>query len=169
MIRGLSGSLRGVGAFVLAGAFFTGAAVAASAQAAQTFNVQLSNFVIAGAPAQIRAGTPIVFNVTAMGFPHNLAIDGNGVDLDPTTPNIQNGTGTVTYPALQPGTYHLYCPVGMHRANGMDVTFTVVASLPTSGGAVRLPNTGGFGLPAGLALAGLGSAAAGVFLRRRAA
>jgi plastocyanin len=158
-----------VAAFVLAGALFTGAAVAASAQAAQTFSVQESNFRIDGAPTQVRAGAPIVFNVTAMGFPHNLAIDGNGVDLDPTTPNIQNASGTVSFPALQPGTYNLYCPVGTHRANGMEVHFTVVSTLPASGGAVRLPATGGFSLPAGLALAGLGCAAAGAFLRRRAA
>jgi plastocyanin len=166
MTRGWSGSLRGISALLLAGALFTGAAVTAFGQAAQTFNVRLSNFTIAGAPSQIRAGTPITFNASAMGFPHNLAIDGNGVELRPSTPNIMDGqSGTVTFPALQPGTYALYCPVGMHRANGMNVAFTVVA-------AGALPATGGFGgaaVPAGLALAGLVSAAAGVYLRRRPA
>ena len=162
---GWSGALRTCSALWLAGALLSGAELVARAQAAQTFNVTESNFVISGAPSQVRAGAPLVFNVTSSGFPHNLAIDGNGVDLDPTTPNIQNGTGTVTYPALQPGTYHLYCPVGQHRANGMDVTFTVVA------GAAALPRTGGSAMPFGvaaLAAAGAASGLAGVALRRRA-
>jgi len=162
---GWSGALRTFSALSLAGALLGGAELVARAQAAQTFNVTESNFVISGAPSQVRAGAPLVFNVTASGFPHNLAIDGNGVDLDPTTPNIQNGTGTVTYQALQPGTYHLYCPVGQHRANGMDVTFTVVA------GAAALPRTGGSAMPFGvaaLAASGAVSGLAGVALRRRA-
>lgn len=167
--RGWSGSVRGMTAFVLAGGLLVGGALTAFAQAAQTANVQLSNFVIAGAPAQVRAGAPITFNVTASGFPHNLAIDGNGVNIPAPGPNLMDGqSGTITFAALQPGTYNLYCPVGMHRANGMQVTMTVAAALPASGGAVRLPATGGFPLPAGLTLAGLASAAAGLFLRRRA-
>lgn len=172
MIRGssrlLNGSLKAVSAFCLSGVLLGGAAVTALAQAAQAFNVHLMNFVIQGAPAQVRAGVPLVFNVTAEGFPHNLAIDGNGVDLRPSIPNIQNGTGTITFPALQPGTYHLYCPVGQHRANGMDVTFTVVAGA-TAAGPTRLPATGGAALPAGLGALGLVSGAAGVWLRRRPA
>ena len=79
MTRRWSGSLRGVSAFLLAGALFTGAAVTAFAQAAQVFTVRLSNFTIAGAPAQVRAGAPITFNATASGLPHNLAIEGSGV------------------------------------------------------------------------------------------
>jgi len=166
MTRGWSGSFRGLTAFLFAGALFTGAAAAAMAQAAQAFNVQLSNFMIAGAPAQVRAGAPITFNATANGLPHNLAIDGNGVDLRPSTPNLTDGqSGAITFAALQPGTYTLYCPVGMHRANGMQTTLTVVA-------ASNLPATGGLAgsaLPAGLALAGFASAGAGVLLRRRSA
>lgn len=164
MFRGITRSLKATSALLLSGALLTGAAAAAYAQATQTFSVHEMNFAIQGAPASVRAGTPLVFNVTAEGFPHNLAIDGNGVDLDPSTPNIQNGTGTVTLgPLTRPGTYHLYCPVGQHRANGMDVTFTVVA------GASALPRTGGAALPLGLGAAGLLSGAAGIFLRRRLA
>jgi plastocyanin len=145
---------------------FTGAAVTAFAQAAQTFNVQLSNFTIAGAPAQVRAGAPITFNATSSGLPHNLAIEGSGVMHPPSGPNLMDGqSGARTFPALQAGTYTLYCPVGMHRANGMQTTLTVVAAstLPVTGGAA------GAAIPVGLALAGLGSAAAGLFLRRRGA
>lgn len=169
--RGWSGSVRGLTAFVLAGGLLVGGAVTAFAQAAQTANVRLVNFAIEGAPAQVRAGAPITFNATSSGFPHNLAIDGNGVNIPAPGPNLMDGqSGSYTFAALQPGTYSLYCPVGMHRANGMQVTMTVVAAsaLPASSGAVRLPATGGLPLPAGLTLAGLASAAAGLFLRRRA-
>ena len=164
---GRFGSLQAISALLCSGALLTGAAATAYAQAAQTFSVHESNFVIQGAPSTVRAGAPISFNVTAEGNPHNLAIDGNGVNLTPSTPNIQNGTGTVSFSALQPGSYHLYCPVGQHRANGMDVAFTVVAgtaALPTSGGASGLPI-----VPLGLAGAALLSGAAGIFLRRRSA
>jgi plastocyanin len=160
-----SGSLRGVSAFLLAGALFTGAAITAFAQA-QSYNVTLRNFAIDGAPAQVRAGAPITFNATASGLPHNLAIEGSGVMIPAPGPNLTDGqSGAITFAALQPGTYTLYCPVGMHRANGMQTTMTVVAAstLPATGGAA------GAAVPAGLALAGLGSAAAGLFLRRRGA
>lgn len=166
-MRVWSGSSKAISAFLLSGSLLTGAAVSAYAQTAQTFSVREMNFAIQGAPATIRAGAPITFNVTAEGFPHNLAIDGNGVDMKPSNPNIQNGTGTVNFSALQPGTYHLYCPVGSHRQNGMDVTFTVVAgaaALPATGGAAGLPL-----LPLGLAGAGIVTAASGLLLRRRGA
>jgi plastocyanin len=148
---------------------FTGAAVTAFAQAAQVFSVRLSNFTIAGAPAQVRAGAPITFNASAMGLPHNLAIEGSAGTIPAPGPNLMDGqSGTITFAALQPGTYTLYCPVGMHRANGMQTTFTVVAAstLPATGGAAgaAVPV-----VPLGLALAGLGSAGAGLFLRRRGA
>src|SRR5204862_8320342 len=161
---GWSGALRTCSALWLAGALLSGAELVARAQAAQTFNVTESNFVISGAPSQVRAGAPLVFNVTSSGFPHNLAIDGNGVDLEPTTPNIQNGTGTVTFPALQPGTYHLYCPVGQHRANGMDVTFTVVAGAAAApaGRAAALPRTGARAMPLGAVAPAAAGAASGI-------
>jgi hypothetical protein len=165
--------LSAAAAFLLSGSLLTGAAGVVLAQA-QTFNVGLNGtirpFAIEGAPTQVRAGTPIVFNSRNVGpagdtsgpNTHNLAIDGNGVDLRPSTPNLTGGqTGMISFPALQPGTYKLYCPVGQHRANGMEVTFTVLAA--------GLPATGGYALPAGLAAAGLAAGAAGAILRRRAA
>ena len=155
-----SRSFKGLTAFFLSGALLAGAAASAYAQA-QSFNVREMNFRIDGVPATVRAGAPITFNVTAEGNPHNLAIDGNGVNIASPGPNISNASGTISFAALQPGSYKLFCPVGQHRANGMEVTLNVVA------GAATLPATGGAALPLGLAAAGLASGAAGLFLRRR--
>ena len=114
----------------------------------------------------MRAGAPLTFNASAMGLPHNLAIEGSGVMIPAPGPNLTDGqSGTINFAALQPGTYTLYCPVGMHRANGMQTTLTVVAASDAPGHRWR----DGAAVPAGLALAGLGSAAAGLFLRRRGA
>ena len=93
-----------------------------------------------------------------MGLPHNLAIEGSGVMLPAPGPNLMDGqSGAINFAALQPGTYTLYCPVGMHRANGMQTTLTVVAGpLPATGGAAAGRRPGGAG-PGGAG----GSAAAG--------
>ena len=163
-MRGMTGSsLKVAAVFLLSGSMLAGATVTAFGQ---TFNgVRLTNFAIAGAPTSVRAGSSLVFNASSEGFPHNLAIDGNGVDIRPTDPNLAAGaSGTITLTApSQPGSYMLYCPVGPHRAQGMVVPLTVVA------GAATLPVTGGFAVPAGLAAAGLAAGAAGIVLRRRSA
>ena len=174
-MRGWSGkSFKIAGAFLLSGSLLTGAAATAYAQA-QAFNVTLDGnvrpFAIGGAPATVRAGTPVTFNARNVGpagdtsapHTHNLAIEGPGGANRPSpVPNLTGGqTAAITFAALTPGSYVLYCPVGQHRANGMSVNFTVVA------GATALPATGGFAIPAGLAVAGLAAGAAGIVLRRR--
>jgi uncharacterized cupredoxin-like copper-binding protein len=57
--------------------------------------------------------------------PHALSIEGPGVDTV-STPVIQPGAAaeslTVT---LKTGTYELWCPVGSHRQQGMELTITV--------------------------------------------
>ncbi|CAA9280758.1 MAG: hypothetical protein AVDCRST_MAG77-3819 [uncultured Chloroflexi bacterium] len=173
-MRGWTGSsIKATAALLLSGSLLTGAAAVALAQS-QSFNVTLDGntipFTIGNAPTQVRAGAPLVFNMQNTGpagdtsprHTHTLAIDGNGVDLKPATTNLTGGqAGTISFPALQPGTYTLYCPVGQHRNNGMAVPLTVVA------GAAALPATGGFAVPAGLAAAGIAAGAAGALLRRR--
>lgn len=169
-MRGWSGSLKVAAAFLLSGSLLGGAAVVAYAQA-QTFNIVERNFAIEGAPASVRAGQQLRFNVTNPGPAgnHNLSIDGMGVAIASPDPNVGPGTSgviNITAPSA-PGTYNLYCPVGQHRANGMEVRLTVVAgaaTLPATGGPVGLPL-----LPLGLAGAGLAAGAAGIFLRRRGA
>jgi plastocyanin len=56
-------------------------------------------------------------------LPHDVAIEGNGVDVTGKTVN-QGGTSTVTA-NLKAGTYTFYCSVDSHRQAGMEGTLTV--------------------------------------------
>ena len=57
-------------------------------------------------------------------FPHNLTIEGPGVDKkkSPAMPGGQSGSLTV---ALQKGPYELWCSVDSHKDKGMDMKITV--------------------------------------------
>jgi plastocyanin len=55
--------------------------------------------------------------------PHNVSIEGRGVDEEGRTVE-QGGTSTVTA-ELQPGEYEFYCSVAGHREGGMEGTLTV--------------------------------------------
>lgn len=54
--------------------------------------------------------------------PHNVSIEGNGVDVEGET--FTGGTKTTTA-TLEPGTYTFYCSVPGHREAGMEGTLTV--------------------------------------------
>jgi plastocyanin len=56
--------------------------------------------------------------------PHNLAIEGNGVEAGPSDTIQGGGTAELTV-ELKPGTYTFYCEVPGHRAAGMEGTLTV--------------------------------------------
>ena len=56
-------------------------------------------------------------------IPHNVSIEGRGVDQEGRTVE-QGGTSTVTAD-LQPGEYVFYCSVPGHREGGMEGTLTV--------------------------------------------
>jgi plastocyanin len=55
--------------------------------------------------------------------PHNVSIEGRGVDEQGRTVG-QGGTSTVTAD-LRPGEYDFYCSVAGHRQGGMEGTLTV--------------------------------------------
>jgi plastocyanin len=56
-------------------------------------------------------------------LPHDIAIEGNGVDQ---SGDIVQPGGTSTVKAdLKPGTYTFFCSVGSHRQAGMEGTLTV--------------------------------------------
>ena len=56
-------------------------------------------------------------------LPHDVAIEGNGVDVTGKTVT-QGGTSTATA-TLKAGTYTFYCSVDSHRQAGMEGTLTV--------------------------------------------
>jgi plastocyanin len=56
-------------------------------------------------------------------LPHDVAIEGNGVDVTGKTVS-QGGTSTATA-KLKAGTYTFYCSVDSHRQAGMEGTLTV--------------------------------------------
>jgi plastocyanin len=56
------------------------------------------------------------------GTPHNVEVEGNGVEEVSET--ITEGTTSLTV-TLEPGEYEFYCAVGNHREEGMEGTLTV--------------------------------------------
>jgi uncharacterized cupredoxin-like copper-binding protein len=55
---------------------------------------------------------------------HSLTIEGPG-GVDVTSDTVQGGESTTMTVTLQAGDYEVYCPIGNHRAMGMDTTLTV--------------------------------------------
>lgn len=88
-----------------------------------TVQVGLSEFTI-DMPDSIPAGMT-TFEVSNNGsFEHNFRIEGEGVDQAFDT-NLQAGESGTMEVELQPGSYTVYCPVGNHREQGMELQLTV--------------------------------------------
>lgn len=83
-----------------------------------------TEFTIAMPKTDLAAGT-YTFTVSNKGkFPHNLTIEGPGVDSK-TSPTLGAGeSGSLTV-ALQKGSYELSCSVPGHKDRGMDIKITV--------------------------------------------
>ncbi|PZS33469.1 MAG: hypothetical protein DLM61_05170 [Pseudonocardiales bacterium] len=119
-----------------------GSAASTSSPAGHQVAVQMTDFHLALSDQPLTPGTYTFAAINAGHDEHAIEIDGPGVS-DLRTPGVvqpgQSASLTVT---LQPGTYDIYCPVGDHRAMGMEVHFTVNNagnSAPGLGGA-----TGGY-------------------------
>jgi plastocyanin len=68
------------------------------------------------------AGSVTITFTNESGIPHNVGIEGNGVDEISET--ITEGSTDLTVD-LEAGEYTFYCGVGGHRAGGMEGTLTV--------------------------------------------
>jgi plastocyanin len=141
------------------------------AMADQDLKVELADFSFNPKTPTVRAGEKINFTLQNVGrFPHNLTIQGpGGATTNVAAANVPAGqTGSGSYTFSAPGTYTFWCPVGQHRANGMEGTFQVTAVGAASAG--TLPRTGGMPVElvgGGLAaLAGL-SFVSGFVIRRK--
>jgi glucose/arabinose dehydrogenase/uncharacterized cupredoxin-like copper-binding protein len=75
-------------------------------------------------PNQLPAGS-ITFEVTNAGArQHNFEIEGQGID-EVFDQNLQSGDKNTMTVELPPGEYRVYCPVGNHAGQGMELTLTV--------------------------------------------
>lgn len=72
-----------------------------------------------------KAGTVTIEldNPSANQMPHNVVIEGNGVDAAGEI--AQPGSTSTATADLKAGSYTFYCAVGQHRQNGMEGTLTV--------------------------------------------
>ena len=70
------------------------------------------------------AGTVTIDFTNDASIPHNVTVEGNGVE-DEATDTISQSTATLTLSDLQPGEYTFYCSVGTHRQGGMEGTLTI--------------------------------------------
>jgi plastocyanin len=68
------------------------------------------------------AGEVTIEFTNESGIPHNVEVEGNGVEEESET--ITSGTTELTL-TLEPGEYEFYCAVDGHRAAGMEGTLTV--------------------------------------------
>jgi len=102
----------------------TSGPAASPAQTGTIVTAGLTEFNIELSQASLSPGTYTFVAEEKGQQPHALSIKGPGVD-SATTPVIQPGGAsqrlTVT---LQSGTYELWCPVGNHRQQGMELTIT---------------------------------------------
>lgn len=69
------------------------------------------------------AGTVTITMTNASDVPHNIALEGNGVDEQGEV--VSGGDTSEVTADLQPGEYTFYCAVSGHREAGMEGTLTV--------------------------------------------
>jgi plastocyanin len=108
-------------------------APAATDTPAATDGAGASKLAIAADPGGAKKFTESSYSATAGSvevdfandsqLPHAVEIEGNGVEE--TTETVTGADAPPLTVDLKPGTYTIYCPVGDHRAEGMEATLTV--------------------------------------------
>lgn len=90
--------------------------------------VTLTDFRI-DMPSTLPAG-PTTFRVTNAGkAEHNFEVEGEGIETK-LAQNLQPGESGSLEVDLQPGTYHVYCPVANHEERGMEMELMVTEPSP---------------------------------------
>jgi plastocyanin len=74
------------------------------------------------ASLSVPAGSVTITLVNESDVPHAVEVEGNGVEEESETITASQTELSVD---LEPGEYTFYCPVGNHRAGGMEGTLTV--------------------------------------------
>jgi plastocyanin len=69
-----------------------------------------------------KAGTVTIELTNDSSLPHDISVEGNGVDESSRTALTSTTSLTLE---LEPGTYTFYCSVDNHREQGMEGTLTI--------------------------------------------
>lgn len=90
-----------------------------------TVTATLTDFEIGLSSAEFTAGTYSFVVKEAGAKPHALAISGPGVEKAMSAVIQPGGADQTLVVSMQPGMYHLWCPVGKHSEKGMETMITV--------------------------------------------
>jgi plastocyanin len=105
-------------------------------------SAKLSEWTIQLSEATVPAGQ-VTFTATNGGsIPHALEVEGHGTEQK--SPLIQPGASATLTLTLEPGTYEVYCPVGVdsHKKLGMDTHLKVVSAAGATGSSGYQRGTG---------------------------
>jgi uncharacterized cupredoxin-like copper-binding protein len=102
----------------------TASAPTTTASSTQALHVTESEFKIALSSSGLKAGSYELDVANKGQAPHDLVVEGPGVD-DEKTPVIDGGKTAKLTVDLKSGTYELYCSVPGHKQAGMDVKIKV--------------------------------------------
>lgn len=96
---------------------------ASDSGSAETIDISETEFALDPSTATVAAGE-VTFAVTNDGgIPHNLEVEGEGVEEVSDT--IEGGASTELAVELGAGTYEIYCNIADHREQGMEGEVTV--------------------------------------------
>ncbi len=111
----------------------------ATPTATTTITATLTEFKIALSQSALTPGTYTFHAVNAGQTVHGLEVDGPGL-TDKATPGVlQPGQSADLTVTLKAGRYDVYCPVGQHKALGMNLEVTVAGATTTA--ATATPST----------------------------
>lgn len=88
-------------------------------------DVTMEEFSFVMPEREFAAGTYTFMLGNAGSAPHAMAIRGPGISGEQQSETISGGEKTQFTVTLQPGSYEVWCPVGNHRAHGMETTLIV--------------------------------------------
>lgn len=92
----------------------------------ETIDVTLTEYEIL-MPDVVVAGETI-FEVTNAGeIPHNFEIEGAGIEKEFES-SLEPGETKTMVVTLEPAEYRVYCPVGNHATQGMEMSLSVVTA-----------------------------------------
>jgi plastocyanin len=95
-----------------------------SDSAGTTLTATEDDFSIALSSDSVAPGTYTVSVENAGNATHSLSIKGPG-GVDETSDTLQGGDSATMTVTLEAGEYEVWCPIGNHKAMGMDTTLTV--------------------------------------------